>query len=144
MIIQVSGDFGTDYGFLSARCRWQRGGRSFRGTAASVQDRNSGLVLALGAKGEVRYHDYALAADMAASLRIARQELHVELPEKIIDGDKTLQPMIPHAGGTVTLVAPGKWALAEPLPGASLAKAGSAWVLRIPSGVRSISLVREK
>jgi len=83
-IIKVSGDFGTDYGFLSAKSATGSGeGATFSGTAASVQDRKSGLVLSLGAKGEVGYKKYRLAADFPAALRVQERELTVELPAGI-------------------------------------------------------------
>ncbi|NUQ66515.1 MAG: hypothetical protein HUU20_28975 [Pirellulales bacterium] len=142
-ILRVSGDFGTDYGFLSAEQAAAAGeGVAFRGTAASVQNRKSGSVLALGAKGEVRYEAYGLAADSAASLRIGEKELTVELPEKVMDGDKTLQPMVPRPGGKVTLIAPGNWALAEPLTGVKLTKSANGFLLEIPAGLRAVALVR--
>jgi hypothetical protein len=142
LIVKVSGDFGTDYGFLSAIEATAAGeGTSFRGTAGSVQDRKSGLVLALGAKGDVRYKEYELAADFAASLRVAKEQLSVELPEKVIDGDKTLQPMIPFPGGAVTVTAPGTWALAKPVNAVTLEKAATGWMLTVPIGVHTVELI---
>ena len=80
-IIKVSGDFGTDYGFLSALDATAAGeGISFRGTAGSVEDRRTGLVLSLGAKGEVRYKTYGLSGEFPVSLRAAERALTVELP----------------------------------------------------------------
>jgi hypothetical protein len=141
LIIKVSGDFGTDYGFLSALDAAAAGeGATFQGTAASVQDRKSGLVLALGGKGAVRYQQYGLSADFAASLRIKEKQLTLELPEKVIDGDKTLEPMVPFPGGTVLVTAPGKWALAKPPKGVKLARMASGWQLIVPAGVRKVSL----
>jgi hypothetical protein len=70
-VIKVSGDFGTDYGFLSAReAPASAEDASFQGTAGSVQDRKSGLVLSLGAKGEVRYNTFGLTAAFPVSLRV--------------------------------------------------------------------------
>ena len=143
-IIKVSGDFGSDYGFLSALEATATGeGATFRGTAGSVQHRTSGRVLALGAKGEVRYETYGLSADFAASLRIGESELTVELPEKVIDGDKTLQPMVPRPAGKVTLVAPGDWSLAKPLSGVKLTKSATGFLLEIPAGIEAVVLVKE-
>ena len=141
LIIKVAGDFGTDYGFLSALDATAAGeGASFRGTAGSVQDRKSGLVLALGGKGEVRYKAYGLAADFAAGLRVADKALTIDLPEKVIDDEKSMQPMIPFPGGTVTLTAPGNWVLARPLPGVKLSKTAAGWVLAVPTGVQTVGL----
>ncbi len=140
-IIKVSGEFGTDYGFLSALEATGEGeGAAFRGTAGSVQDRKSGLVLALGERGEVRYKEYGLSADFAASMRVGEKTLTVEVPEKVIDGDKTMQPMVAFPGGTVTITAPGEWALEQGLPGVRITRAGARWVLEVPRGVKAVSL----
>ncbi len=142
-IIKVSGPWGTDYGFLSALEGSATGeAASFRGTAGSVQDRPSGLVLALGGAGEVRYQDYGLAADFGASVRVEGQDLVVEVPEKVIDGDRTMHPMVPFPGGKVMLVAPGEWALAEPLRGVRLMNTAAGWALEVPAGVSRVRLVR--
>ncbi|MHB9025898.1 MAG: hypothetical protein ACYC7E_17295 [Armatimonadota bacterium] len=113
-------------------------GASFKGTAGSVQDRTSGLVLSLGAKGEVRYKAFGLTADFPASLRARGNALTVELPS-------TLQPPAfglaqPFPGGTVTVTAPGEWALAKPQPGVTLAKTAAGWTLTVPPGVREVQL----
>jgi hypothetical protein len=144
-IIQVSGDFGTDYGFLSAAPVSSTGESvRFQGTAGSVQDRKTGRVLALGAKGEVRYQAYALAADFAASLRVGEKELTVELPEKVIDGDKTLSPMVPFPGGLLMVTAPGSWMLANPLPGAKLTKSAAGFTLAVPAGIKTVAIQAER
>ncbi len=141
LIIKVAGDFGTDYGFLSALEAAAVGeGASFRGTAASVQDRRDGLTLCLGAEGEVRYQEYGMAAAFPVSLRVREGALTVELPA-------TIQPPAfdlaqPFAGGTVTLVAPGEWALAEPTAGVKLSRTPAGWELTAPGGVRSVALAR--
>jgi hypothetical protein len=143
-IIKSSGPFGTDYGFLSAAEASAAGeGVTFKGTAASVEDRKSGRVLSLGAKGEVRYHECALAADFAVSLRVDDKQLTLELPEKVIDGRKTLEPMAPFPGGRVTLAAPGNWALAKPLPGLDLHRSPPGVILEIPRGVKIVTLAKQ-
>jgi hypothetical protein len=145
LIIKTRGEFGTDYGFLSAQEAVASGEAArFRGTGASVQDRKTGRVLALAAKGEVRYETYALTADFAASLRIGEKELILELPEKVLDGENALQPMIPFPGGAVTVTAPGNWALAHPLPGVTLAKSGQTLVLQVPPGRKTVTLSKDR
>jgi hypothetical protein len=131
LIVKVSGDFGTDYGFLSGTEREARGeGVSFRGTAASVQDRKSGVVLSLGAKGAVRYRDFGLTADHAASLRVGGDELLVEAPAG-------------RRGGPLLLTAPGAWKLAQPPAGLSLApQADARWALTIPAELPCVKLVK--
>ncbi|MHB9025795.1 MAG: hypothetical protein ACYC7E_16780 [Armatimonadota bacterium] len=139
-IIKVAGDFGKDYGFLSALEVTASGeGASFKGTAGSVQDRTSGRVLSLGAKGEVRYRSYTLAADFPASLRVQEKALTVELPA-------SLQPPAfelakPFPGGTLTVTAPGEWALAKVQAGVKLEKTAAGWSLTVPAGVRAVELI---
>ncbi|MBM4041084.1 MAG: hypothetical protein FJ290_21500 [Planctomycetes bacterium] len=126
-IIKVSGNFGTDFCFLSGKeAEASGGGVFFRGTAASVQDRKS-LVLSLGAKGEVRYKDYGLAADAGASLRIEAGAAVVEAA----------------AGRTIRLRAPGEWKVAEPRPGVALTREkDQGFALAFPAGVATVRLVK--
>ena len=139
-VIKVSGDFGTDFGFLSALETAGAGEDvSFRGTAASVQDRKSGLVLTLGAKGEVRYQARGLAADFPVSLRVRDKELTVELPHGI--QPPAFQLMQPFPGGVVTVTTPGNWALAKPLPGVRLTRSAGGYILAVPSGLSTVPLV---
>ncbi|MHB9025178.1 MAG: hypothetical protein ACYC7E_13565 [Armatimonadota bacterium] len=156
-IIKVSGDFGTDYCFLSGvDTEAATEGVRFTGTAASIQDRTSGRILALGAKGEVRYQGLGLAADFPASLRGSGKELVVEVPEKLPDFAHPVKhleaygwtgrqffPLQPFPGGTVTISAPGEWTLAKPLPGVKLAKTAAGWTLTVPAGVRNIVLTAQ-
>ena len=140
-IIKVSGDFGTDYGFLSALDATASGdGATFRGTAASVQDRKTGLALALGATGEVGYKGYRLAADSPAVLRVRDRELTVELPTGI--QPPAFRLMQPFPGGTVTVSAPGEWTLAEPLPGVELTGSAAGFALKVPAGLKTVTVVR--
>jgi len=140
-IIKVSGTFGTDYGFLSALQATASGeGAAFRGTAASVQDREGGLVLSLGAKGDVRFKEHGLAADFPAALRVRERELTVELPHGI--QPPAFQLMTPFPGGTVTVITPGKWALPKPLPGVDLTASATGFVLKVPAGLKAVTVVR--
>jgi hypothetical protein len=130
LIIKVSGDFGTDYGFLSAREATAAGeGASFQDTAGSAQDRKSGLVLALGASGEVGFKDYGLKADMPVSLRVQPDTLVLEAPAA-------------HAAGQVTLVAPGKWKLAHALEGATARQTPEGLGLALPQEVEKVALTK--
>jgi hypothetical protein len=156
-IVRVSGAFGTDHGFLSGtNAESAAGNVSFRGTAASVQDRKGGKVLALGASGEVRYPPYGVTAAFPASLRVGEKELTVEFPEQMQNYEQAVNhpelygwagckffPLMPFAGGTVTLTAPGNWALATALPGVKLTKAAAGYVLEVPAGVKAVTLSRE-
>jgi hypothetical protein len=141
-IIKVSGDFGTDYGFLSALPAAAASGEgvSFQGTAASVQDRQDRLVLALGAKGEVGCKHYRLSADFPVALRVREGELTVELPQGL--QPPAFELMQPFPGGTVTVGAPGAWALAKPLPGVKLTSSAAGFVLEVPAGLKAVTVVK--
>jgi len=139
-IIKVSGAFGVDYGFLSALDATASGeGANFRGTAASVQDRRTGLVLSLGAKGKVSYKQHGLAADFPAALRVGKTQLRIELPAGI--QPPAFEMMKPFPGGTLEVSAPGKWTLAKPLPGVILTRSAEGFVLEVPAGLEAVTLV---
>jgi hypothetical protein len=96
-VIQVSGRFGSDLCFLSEKTAIVSAeGAQFEGTAGSVQDRNDGIVLSLGAKGRVTYHDYSIAGDEVAALQIGQDTLVVESPPD-------------NPGVTIGIQAPGQW-----------------------------------
>jgi len=79
-IIKTTGPFGTDYGFLSAEpVESQAGKVEFQGTAASVQDRSDGLVLSLGAGGEVSYGEYRLESSAAATATFSNNKATVSV-----------------------------------------------------------------
>ncbi|HEY3417962.1 MAG TPA: hypothetical protein VGM23_13850 [Armatimonadota bacterium] len=138
-IIKVEGDFGKDYGFLSALDVTTAGeNASFKGTAASVQDRLDGLVLSLGAKGAVQYKSFGLTADFPVSLRVQATTLTIELPAGI--QPPAFKLMQPFPGGTLTVNAPGNWTLAKPLPGVKLTKSTAGYLLKVPTGLKSITL----
>ena len=129
-IIKVSGDFGTDYGFLSALPGEAIGeGAAFQGVAGSVQDRATGLVLSLGAAGKVSYKGYTVQAQDAVSLRALPDSLAVETPAG-------------HPAGTVTVVAPGKWKLAAGTKGVTLKQGPEGLVLALPAGVVKVALTK--
>ena len=77
-IIKTEGDFGIDYGFLSAeKAKALAANVRFIGTAGSVQDRTDGLVLSLGATGEVSYKGYQVVSDSAVSVTIADDKITI-------------------------------------------------------------------
>jgi len=79
-IIKTTGPFGADYGFLSAEpVESQAGKVEFQGTAASVQDRSDGLVLSLGAGGEVSYGEYRLESSAAATATFSNNKATVSV-----------------------------------------------------------------
>jgi hypothetical protein len=140
-IIKVSGDFGTDYGFLSTLPGAGAGeGASFQGTAGSVQDRTGGLVLSLGAAGEVRYKSFGLTAEFPASLRVGEKTLTVELPAGLQPPAFEVQRAFP--GGAVTVSAPGRWTLAQPQAGVTVKQSAVGLVVTVPAGLRTVTLVK--
>jgi len=138
-VVQITGRFGTDLCFLSDKHAAATAGEAlFEGTAASVLDRESGLVLSLAAEGRVRYKQYGIASDAAAGLRVGKTGLTVDLPSG-------------HKGATVSIVAPGSWEraapadgvkLKQPADGVTLKSAPGGLQLTAPEGVGSVRLVR--
>ena len=105
-------------------------GVRFGGEAASVQDREGGLVLSLGAAGEVRYREYGLSAEKPAAVRTQKDSLTVSVPTG-------------HAGTTMTLTAPGDWTLKHPPTGATMSRKGAdRYVLALPAGTVSVKLTK--
>ncbi len=140
-IIKVQGDFGTDYGFLSALPVTASGeSASFTGTAGSVQDRTSGLVLSLGAKGDIRYKDLGLTADVPVSLRMREKELMLELPAGIQPPAFGVQQPFP--GGTLQVTAPGDWKLAKSVKGVRFKKTATGFALKVPAGCTEVAVIR--
>ena len=114
-IIKVGGAFGTDYVFLSSsKVQAKDKGIRFDGTAASVQDRPTGLVLSLGAGGEVAYGDHALRCDTAVSWRVQGQGATVALTGG-------------HRGATVSIRAPVGWRLADGQTGVEAVEGHAPW-----------------
>ena len=128
-IIKVSGEWGADYAFLSADPgAGGDAGLSFKGTAASVQDRKSGVVLSLGAAGEVAYQGWRLQASGPASLRVRPDGVSVEFPP---GGE----------GAKVTLTAPFKLKLETGKAGVALEPApGGGYTLTVPVGATQVGL----
>lgn len=130
-IIRVSGNFGTDYAFLSALpVEANTENVAFRGTAASVQDREGRPVLSLGAAGTVKYGEYSLQAEQPSSLRVLAGALEVELPQE-------------HPGGELLLGAPRRLRLHQPAAGATLQAGATAqqWRLSVSAAVTRVLLV---
>jgi len=131
-VIRLKGDFGTDYVFLSeAETRAKAKGATFEGTAASVQDRKTGLALSLGAKGRIKYRAIELAADGPAGLRVhTRDRVELMLPND-------------HAGATVAIRLPGRYKCARPDLAANLTREGKTRTLTVPAAIASVILIAE-
>ena len=130
-IVKVSGDFGADYAFLACpEATVEEDGAMFRGTAASVQDREKGLVLSLGVEGEVRYRDYGLAARSAVSLRVSPRTLVIHIAHV---QERT----------EIALRAPGAWVIDDAV-GVELRRDEDArYVVSAPAGVAEIRLTKQ-
>lgn len=128
-IIKVAGDFGTDYNFLSAEEMTASAAEvSFRGKAGSVQDRRSGLVLALGGPGELHYRTSRLVSVIPVSLRVNPATLTFHFPAD-------------QQGGQVQFTLPGKWKIAGAPDGCTLTRdAGGVYTLTVMPHVLSLSL----
>jgi len=131
-VIKIAGTFGTDYGFLTDDPVEVKAEHvAFKGTAAAVQDRASGMVLALAAPGEVTYREYGLSAQIPVSLRVTPYAVVLELPEG-------------SSGGEVQVRAPGRWSLVKGQGGIGIAQGRNGCTLTVPEGVRNISLTNEQ
>ena len=128
-VIKIAGTFGTDYAFLSdTRMTTQAEPASFRGTAGVVQDRKTGLVLALTDKGRIVYRQYGVGGAAPVALRVGASDLTVHLPRD-------------HKGSRVTIQAPGAWTLKDPAVGATMAESsGKRFRLTVPKGVSTVVL----
>ncbi|MHB9131608.1 MAG: hypothetical protein ACYDBB_11040 [Armatimonadota bacterium] len=130
-VIKVTGAFGTDYHFLTSTEREATADKAtFHGTAASVQDRPTGLVLALAAPGAIRYGTYGITAPLAASLQVSADTLSIQLPAT-------------HTDSVVTLQAPAGWRLATSQPGVTLQQKGTTYQLTIQAKIATVILKRK-
>jgi hypothetical protein len=132
-IIVARGPWGVDYAMLAEPpVEAAEGAVSMAGRAASVQDRKTGLVLALGGEGRVRFEDRYLAADGAVSatfgddrVRIDRASTTGPTSVRLRLGDQNASP----------------WQLAG-ADGATLTDEGDGWLdVRLPAAVRTVELV---
>jgi len=129
-VLKVSGDWGTDYGFLSAEeATAEAEGAAFRGTVGSVQNRNNGVVLSLGAAGMVRFGDRGVSSEQPVSVRVQPDVLVVDLASD-------------HAPGEIGLQLPGAWKLYQAPARVKLQKAEGDYLLTVPEGVAQVRLVK--
>jgi len=127
-IIKISGGFGTDYVFMSKRTAKDGShGISFEGTAGAVQDRASGLVLSLAARGAVAYRECALTSPVPVSIRVGPYAAALRLPES-------------SPGGKLIVRLPGRWGLSGDRNDVVIAKDGNAHAITIPKGIRIVRL----
>lgn len=130
-IVRLSGAFGTDHVFLAPEEVEATAGQvAFRGTAGSVQERDEGPTLALGAGGRVSCHDYALSSEVPATLRVSEDRLTVELSATGVEPRQA------------RFSAPGNWRVIRPEETGILAQPEYN-VLTIPPGVKKVTLTRK-
>ena len=129
-IIKVQGEFGTDYGFLSAqRAEADAEGIHFSGTAACVQERGGEVALVLGAEGQIRYKDVTVTSEGPVSVRWrALDRVKLELPQD-------------HAGTEVTLKLPGRYRCDR--SGLDAKVSGNELTLRVPRQLSEVNLSAE-
>jgi len=129
-VIRIAGKFGTDHVFLSDGERKAAAGDvSFSGTAASVQQRGGVRHLALGAAGEVRAGDRALAAPFAAELAVEERTMTLSVPGE-------------SPGGELRITAPGRWK-AGAARGVETAAVEGGLRVTVPRGASRVELTRQ-
>jgi hypothetical protein len=128
-IIKVTGAFGTDYVCLQAQDGPAAAeGVAVTGTAACVQVRPTGTVLALAAPGSITWQKYGISAPFPASVTLADKVLRVEMAPG-------------HPEGVITLTAPAGWTLKA---GATATLDTSApYRLHVKAGVEEVVLTRK-
>ncbi len=127
-IIKVAGDWGADYGFLSASAATVVAeGTRFEGTAGSVQLRKNELVLSLAAPGTVAFEPWILEAAAPCSLRVLNHALVLELDR---------------SGGPIMLTGPHEWRPRQLPPGIELEKVDGSYRLTVPAGLAQVRLER--
>jgi hypothetical protein len=128
-VIKLQGDAGTDYCFLPSRETTVTAEQAeFRGIAGSVQDRPNGLVLAMGASGQIRYGDWAMEASQAASLRV--------MPNRLIINVARTGRKRPCKSNGGRILAAG-----ESAPGVTLTTTEQGFQLEVPAGREQIVLI---
>lgn len=136
-VIKVQGDFGTDWGFLSAEpAEAEADNLRFAGRAASVQHRNGETTISLGSAGRVGAPAVTLEAEEAATVRWTGEPatpqgdaFNVDLPRE-------------HTGTELNLALPtGAYAASD--EAVTLERDGERWRVQIPEGVTRFVIERE-
>jgi hypothetical protein len=129
-IIKIAGGFGTDYALLAPVVTTAAAeGVMVSGTAAAVQTRPDGSgVLTVAAAGEVRWKDFGIASDTAASLHATA------------DGQLTLTIPPGSEGGDVTIRAPAGYRLEGRPKDVKVSEDGGVYAIAFPAGAQPIVL----
>ena len=128
-IVKTTGAFGTDYGFLSENTITVSAENvTFSGVHGSVQDRTNGLVLCVGAEGEVSYGDYSLSSFLDASV-------------EIIGTIATVSTSHDRSGQQIVIVGlPDGIILSSPIPSVTFTLiGGSTHEIVMPDGITSVA-----
>ena len=129
-IVCATGEFGTDYAFLSdGPATAGKGDVRFSGTAGAVQVRPDYTELSLAGAGGVQWKAFALSSEHAAGLTVKKDLL-------------TLRAPADHAGTALTLTAPADWQLERPATGVEMIVRAGGYDLTFPRGVTEVTLAR--
>ncbi|MHB9132640.1 MAG: hypothetical protein ACYDBB_16345 [Armatimonadota bacterium] len=80
-VIKVAGDFGTDYGFLTAESTTvTTEAVTFNGTSASVQVRKTEIILSLGAAGSININNLGVKSAAPVSARFSSDQVILDFP----------------------------------------------------------------
>jgi hypothetical protein len=127
-VIKVAGDFGTDYGFLSADAATvTTDAITFSGTSASVQIRNVETLLTLGTDGIIQLEKLGVQSDAPVSARFTGGRVVLDLPTN-------------HPAQIVELCTPGK-----PLvpAGVKYSRTDAGYRLTVPAGMARVVITLE-
>lgn len=129
-IIKIAGGFGTDYALLAPVVTTAAAeGVMVSGTAAAVQTRPDGSgVLTVAAAGDVRWKDFGIRSDTAASLHATA------------DGQLTLTIPPGSEGGDVTIRAPAGYRLEGRPKDVQVSEDGGVYAIAVPAGAQPIVL----
>jgi len=129
LVIKVTHEFGADYAFLAPNTKPAGADNAgFKGVSGSIQDRKNGLVLALGAGGEVVYKGYRLSSQKAVSICVAEAAVILST-----SWDRK-------GGQTVMLSVPPGHAVTCRTEGVIVKTRGDAFEIGLPEGVTTAVL----
>lgn len=130
-VLKITTPSGTDWVFLSlVPMEVEVDGLRFKGVSGSVQQRRGSQVLSLGAAGEIQGKGVGLSASAAASLRVGKDELAVQLGTEF-------------PGGKVGIMAPSGYAVGEGSQGVRSQPRAKGWYdCDVPAGLSGFSMKR--
>lgn len=133
-IVVAAGPWGTDYAMLADSGNQASDGPvAMTGQAASIQDRKTGLILALGDEGRVQFEDRELAADGPVSATWLDRK--IVLHRAAGEGPLAVRLRLASSG-------PEPWRFAENADDCSLEVEGEQLRVVLPPAARSATLLR--